>query len=191
MEQNYDFSKIGKQMPYTVPDGFFDELEENVMSKCTQRARIIRIAIRTALAIAACIVLLLVVKVVAEQGVEVLEHAGRGAGRGHELLNLLALDGVGVFGLQFSHLVLVEAQDAVIHSRRTVDVGEGEALLEVGELLFHLCGFAPALSHKFLIFECEFQLHNRDVFVRGKDTIFVGELGGLGEISFATPFTAL
>ena len=64
MEQNYDFSKIGKQMPYTVPDGFFDELEENVMSKCTQRARIIR----TALAIAACIVLLLVVKKALPQG---------------------------------------------------------------------------------------------------------------------------
>ena len=68
MEQNYDFSKIGKQMPYTVPDGFFDELEENVMSKCTQRARTIRIAIRTALAIAACIVLLLVVKKALPQG---------------------------------------------------------------------------------------------------------------------------
>ena len=68
MEQNYDFSKIGKQMPYTVPDGFFDELEENVMSKCTQRVRIIRIAIRTALAIAACIVLLLVVKKALPQG---------------------------------------------------------------------------------------------------------------------------
>ena len=68
MEQNYDFSHIGKQMPYTVPDGFFDELEENVMSKCTQRAHIIRIAIRTALAIAACIVLLLVVKKALPQG---------------------------------------------------------------------------------------------------------------------------
>ena len=33
MEQNYDFSKIGKQMPYTVPDGFFDQLEENVMNE--------------------------------------------------------------------------------------------------------------------------------------------------------------
>ena len=38
------------------------------MSKCTQRARIIRIAIRTALAIAACIVLLLVVKKALPQG---------------------------------------------------------------------------------------------------------------------------
>ena len=33
MEQNYDFSKIGKQMPYTVPDGFFDKLEENLMNE--------------------------------------------------------------------------------------------------------------------------------------------------------------
>ena len=115
----------------------------------------------------------------------ILEHAGGSAGRGHELLDLLALDGVGVFGLQSGHLLFVKAKDAVIHGRRPVDVGEGEALLEVGELLLHLCGFAPALSHKFLIFKCEFQLHNREVFVRGKNTIFVGELGGLGEISFA------
>ena len=31
MEQNYDFNSVGKKMPYTVPDGFFDQLEENVM----------------------------------------------------------------------------------------------------------------------------------------------------------------
>ena len=31
MEQNYDFNKIGKQMPYTVPDGFFSKLEDSVM----------------------------------------------------------------------------------------------------------------------------------------------------------------
>lgn len=33
MEKNFDFNKIGKRMPYTVPDGFFDELEQNVMLK--------------------------------------------------------------------------------------------------------------------------------------------------------------
>ena len=74
MEQNYDFSKIGKQMPYTVPDGFFDKLEENVMKEVkaqpvpNRKATVVRIAIRTALAIAACIALLLVVKKALPQG---------------------------------------------------------------------------------------------------------------------------
>ena len=74
MEQNYDFSKIGKQMPYTVPDGFFDKLEENVMNEVkaqpakTKKATIIRMAIRTAIAVAACIAMFLVVKKVLPQG---------------------------------------------------------------------------------------------------------------------------
>ena len=73
MEQNYDFSKIGKQMPYTVPDGFFDKLEENVMNEVkaqtakTKKATVIRMAIRAAIAVAACIALFLVVKKVLPQ----------------------------------------------------------------------------------------------------------------------------
>lgn len=31
MEQEYDFNRVGKRMPYIVPDGFFESLEENVM----------------------------------------------------------------------------------------------------------------------------------------------------------------
>ena len=68
MEQNYDFNNIGKKMPYTVPDGFFDQLEEQVMNEVKaepaqkKSAKTIRIAIRTLLAVAACIALLLVVK---------------------------------------------------------------------------------------------------------------------------------
>jgi hypothetical protein len=75
MEQNYDFNRIGKQMPYTVPDGFFDQLEENVMKEwkeeggkrkedtsLSRKARIIRIAFRAVLAAAACIALLLIVR---------------------------------------------------------------------------------------------------------------------------------
>ena len=72
MEQNYDFNRIGKQMPYTVPDGFFDKLEENVMNEVKaqpvrKKATMIRMAIRAALAIAACIALFLVVKKVLPQ----------------------------------------------------------------------------------------------------------------------------
>lgn len=69
MEQNYDFSKVGKRMPYTVPDDFFNTLEENVMNevkaqsaKQKKKATVIRMAIRAALAVAACIALFLVVK---------------------------------------------------------------------------------------------------------------------------------
>jgi len=83
MEQNYDFSRIGKQMPYTVPDGFFDQLEEHVIKEWKENAvqaeksgntgkpgktATIRMAIRAAIAIAACIALFLVVKKVLPQG---------------------------------------------------------------------------------------------------------------------------
>ena len=83
MEQNYDFSRIGKQMPYTVPDGFFEKLEDSVMEKWKEdaisagesdkagkakKANVIRMALRAAIAIAACIALFLVVKKVLPQG---------------------------------------------------------------------------------------------------------------------------
>jgi flagellar basal body-associated protein FliL len=74
MEQNYDFNSVGKKMPYTVPDGFFDQLEEQVMNEVKaepaqkKSAKTIRIAIRTLLAVAACIALFLVVKKALPQG---------------------------------------------------------------------------------------------------------------------------
>ena len=83
MEQNYDFSRIGKQMPYTVPDGFFEKLEDSVMEKwkedavsagesdkagSTKKAKVSRMTLRAAIAIAACIALFLVVKKVLPQG---------------------------------------------------------------------------------------------------------------------------
>jgi hypothetical protein len=77
MEQNFDFNRIGKQMPYTVPDGFFDQLEENVMKEWKERkedtsssrkARIIRMAFRAVLAVAACLALFLIVKKALPQG---------------------------------------------------------------------------------------------------------------------------
>ena len=77
MKQNYDFSHIGKQMPYTVPDGFFDELEENVMKELkgsntplgeSRKARIVRMTVRAVIAVAACIALLFIVKKALPQG---------------------------------------------------------------------------------------------------------------------------
>lgn len=32
MNDNFDFSKIGKRMPYTTPEGFFDRMEDNVLA---------------------------------------------------------------------------------------------------------------------------------------------------------------
>jgi len=75
MEQNYDFNSVGKKMPYTVPDGFFDQLEEQVMNevkaepaKVKKPMKAVRIAIRTLLAVAACVALFLVVKKALPQG---------------------------------------------------------------------------------------------------------------------------
>jgi hypothetical protein len=81
MEENYDFSRIGKQMPYTVPDGFFEKLEEDVMgawneecgmrnedTSAAKKAKVVRMAVRAAIAVAACIVLLLIVKKALPQG---------------------------------------------------------------------------------------------------------------------------
>ena len=81
MEENYDFSRIGKQMPYTVPDGFFEKLEEDVMgawneecgmrnedTSAAKRAKVVRMTVRAAIAVAACIALLLIVKKALPQG---------------------------------------------------------------------------------------------------------------------------
>ena len=81
MEENYDFSRIGKQMPYTVPDGFFEKLEEDVVgawneecgmrnedTSAAKRAKVVRMAVRAAIAVAACIALLLIVKKALPQG---------------------------------------------------------------------------------------------------------------------------
>ena len=40
MDKRFDFEQVGKRMPYNVPDGFFDQLEKNVMAK-TPKAKVI------------------------------------------------------------------------------------------------------------------------------------------------------
>ena len=80
MEQNYDFNKIGKQMPYTVPDGFFSKLEDSVMEVWSEntsaakakRAKVVRMAIRAALAVAACIALFLIVRQTLPKGQDIV-----------------------------------------------------------------------------------------------------------------------
>ena len=39
MKENFDFDRIGKRLPYTAPDGFFDELENNVLQSVKQEMR--------------------------------------------------------------------------------------------------------------------------------------------------------
>ena len=80
MEQNCDFNKIGKQMPYTVPDGFFSKLEDSVMEVWSEntsaakakRAKVVRMAIRAVLAVAACIALFLIVRQTLPKGQDIV-----------------------------------------------------------------------------------------------------------------------
>ena len=68
MEKIFDFEQVGKRMPYTVPDGFFDKLEADVIQNVKteaqpkSRKKALRIALRTALAVAAAIALFFVVQ---------------------------------------------------------------------------------------------------------------------------------
>lgn len=38
MKQTFDFKQIGKRMPYRVPNGFFQEMERNVLDAVAERA---------------------------------------------------------------------------------------------------------------------------------------------------------
>ena len=71
MDKTFDFEQVGKRMPYNVPDGFFDQLEQNVLAevkpddiateKPKQKAHTMKMAIRTILAAAAAVALFFVV----------------------------------------------------------------------------------------------------------------------------------
>ena len=67
--KQFDFEQVGKRMPYSVPDGFFDKLEADVMQKVNEtpaapngRKRALRIALRAAMAVAASAVLFFALK---------------------------------------------------------------------------------------------------------------------------------
>jgi hypothetical protein len=37
MEDNFDFDKVGKRMPYKVPEGFFDKITESTLAEAERR----------------------------------------------------------------------------------------------------------------------------------------------------------
>ena len=60
-----DLEKINKTMPYTVPEGFFDEMEERLMQEVTtekKKPTVRKVALWTSLAVAASLALLLVLR---------------------------------------------------------------------------------------------------------------------------------
>ena len=71
MDKQFDFEQVGKRMPYNVPDGFFDQLEQNVMAevkaddtateKPKQKARTMKMTFRSLLTAAAAVALFFVV----------------------------------------------------------------------------------------------------------------------------------
>ncbi len=71
MKKEFDFDKIGKRMPYTVPDGFFSEMEENILKEITNDAvakkkprssSYIRMAVKGMIAVAAVMALFFVLR---------------------------------------------------------------------------------------------------------------------------------
>lgn len=55
MESNFDFNKIGKRMPYTTPDSFFDSLETDILKRSKTKSHKSVIITLSSLAAAACI----------------------------------------------------------------------------------------------------------------------------------------
>lgn len=68
MEKEFDFNRIGKRMPYKMPEGFLDEMEANVwqevqdeLPKAQHKRKTFRLRVFAgAMAVAASIALLLV-----------------------------------------------------------------------------------------------------------------------------------
>ena len=60
MEKKFDFNKIGKRMPYSTPDNFFDNLEKEVKASLPseRKNKHARIIIMSVLSIAASLLLL-------------------------------------------------------------------------------------------------------------------------------------
>ena len=68
-----DLEKMKKTMPYTVPDGFFDMMEERLRQETVtkkEKSNLRKVALWTGLAVAASLALLLVVRQVTPKGNE-------------------------------------------------------------------------------------------------------------------------
>jgi len=71
MDKQFNFEQLGKRMPYNVPDGFFEQLEQNVMAEVTAgniatekprvKARTVKMTFRILLTAAAAVALFFVV----------------------------------------------------------------------------------------------------------------------------------
>ena len=64
MDKKFDFNKVGKKMPYTMPDRFIDDMEEEVMARVnvmnSKKHRRKTVALRWAMyaaSVAACLIL--------------------------------------------------------------------------------------------------------------------------------------
>ena len=70
MNKEFDFDKMGKRVPYTTPDGFFDKLEEDIWKEVkddylgttpAKKSHKLRILMRCALALAASVVIAFII----------------------------------------------------------------------------------------------------------------------------------
>ncbi|MBQ7690365.1 MAG: hypothetical protein IJT30_04120 [Muribaculaceae bacterium] len=63
MKHQFDFNQIGRRMPYTVPEGFFAAMEQQVLArvKAKKKGITLRVALKAMVGIAAAIVLALVI----------------------------------------------------------------------------------------------------------------------------------
>ena len=62
--KQFDLDMVGKKMPYNVPDGFFDKLEDDVILKIAEEKnrKPLRIVMRAVLAVAAAVAVSFVVQ---------------------------------------------------------------------------------------------------------------------------------
>ncbi len=72
MKDRFDFDNVGKRMPYTVPDGFFKEMEDNVLNSVacrrTEEKRVFRLSRRVKAGMAATAVASVVLAFVLSTG---------------------------------------------------------------------------------------------------------------------------
>lgn len=79
MNTDFDFDNIGKRTPYRTPEGFFDEMQRNVVQRACgkqRRKRRLMMLISTALATAAIVTGLLFIPSFYEKPDEIMSNTG-------------------------------------------------------------------------------------------------------------------